>query len=109
MTKDGEPKEGKMMEQTIAGPLCFSGDLLATDRLLPYIEEGDIVVIHDTGAYTYSMHSRYNSRLGPAVYGYDGVSKGDDCEFTVVKAAEKPQDVWRFWDSPSYAEVNEDA
>jgi len=107
MTKDGDPKEGKVMKQDVAGPLCFSGDLLATERLLPCIEDGDIVVVHDTGAYTYSMHSRYNSRLGPAVYGYDGVSEGGNCRFTVVKAAEKPQDVWQFWDSPSYAEVTD--
>ncbi|MCK5126146.1 MAG: diaminopimelate decarboxylase [candidate division Zixibacteria bacterium] len=69
--KDGRLKTG--IDDTpyvIAGPLCFSGDILANHIKLPCIEEGDFVVIRDAGAYTLSMWSRYNSRCMPKVVGY---------------------------------------
>jgi diaminopimelate decarboxylase len=56
----------------LAGPLCFSGDILAKNVPLPKIEEGDYLVIHDTGSYTFSMWSRYNSRQTPRIIGYLG-------------------------------------
>ncbi|MEM1530606.1 MAG: diaminopimelate decarboxylase [Candidatus Bathyarchaeia archaeon] len=46
----------------VAGPLCESGDLLARDRLLPEIQEGDLLAILNAGAYGFSMSSQYNSR-----------------------------------------------
>jgi diaminopimelate decarboxylase len=46
----------------IAGPICESGDLLAKDRLLPEIQEDDLLAILNAGAYGYSMSSQYNSR-----------------------------------------------
>ena len=47
---------------TVAGPLCESGDLLAKDRLLPEVEEGDLLAVLNAGAYGFSMSSQYNSR-----------------------------------------------
>jgi diaminopimelate decarboxylase len=46
----------------IVGPICESGDILAKNRKLPIIEEGDLIVILNVGAYGYSMSSQYNSR-----------------------------------------------
>ncbi len=46
----------------IAGPLCESGDILARNRHLPIIEEGDIIAILDAGAYGSTMASNYNTR-----------------------------------------------
>lgn len=46
----------------VAGPLCESGDLLARDRRLPKISEGDLLAILNAGAYGFSMSSQYNSR-----------------------------------------------
>jgi len=46
----------------VAGPLCESGDLLARDRRLPRIQEGDLLAILNAGAYGYAMSSQYNSR-----------------------------------------------
>jgi len=46
----------------IAGPICESGDLLARDRRLPRIHEGDLLAILNAGAYGFSMSSQYNSR-----------------------------------------------
>jgi len=59
--------EGKAVEKaTIAGPICESGDILAKDRLLPQVEEGDVIAVLDTGAYGFSMSSQYNSHPRPA-------------------------------------------
>jgi diaminopimelate decarboxylase len=46
----------------IAGPICESGDLLAKDRRLPRIEEGDLIAVLNAGAYGFVMSSQYNSR-----------------------------------------------
>ena len=54
------------MPQTITGNICESGDILAKDRMLPEMHEGDIVGILDAGAYGFSMSSSYNTRFMPA-------------------------------------------
>jgi diaminopimelate decarboxylase len=46
----------------IVGPICETGDYLAKDRVLPIVEEGDLIAIYDTGAYGFAMSSQYNSR-----------------------------------------------
>jgi diaminopimelate decarboxylase len=89
----GAPRQGPESPWDIAGPLCFSGDLVARERLLPPIEPGDLVVIHDAGAYTLSLWSRYNSRRAPSVIGFEGPA----AELRVLKKAETEQDVLRFW------------
>ncbi len=55
-----------MAEVTVTGNICESGDIIAKDRLLPEIRQGDMVCILDAGAYGYSMCSNYNSRPRPA-------------------------------------------
>lgn len=47
----------------IVGPICESGDKLGIDRLFPESEEGDVVLIANTGAYGRVMSSSYNMRL----------------------------------------------
>lgn len=51
---------------TIVGNICESGDIIAKNRPMPPLCEGDIIGVMDTGAYGYSMSSNYNSRLKPA-------------------------------------------
>jgi diaminopimelate decarboxylase len=46
----------------VAGPICESGDLLAKDRRLPKVQEGDLLAVLNTGAYGYAMSSQYNTR-----------------------------------------------
>jgi len=46
----------------VAGPICESGDLLARDRRLTKICEGDLLAVLNAGAYGFSMSSQYNSR-----------------------------------------------
>ena len=92
---DGSPKSGPAVPQDIAGPLCFSGDLVARERPLPLAEPGDIVAIHDVGAYTLSMWSRYNSRQAPPVYAHEAA--GAEVRLQLLKPAETVDDVLRFW------------
>lgn len=50
----------------LVGQICESGDILAHDRVLPVCREGDGIIVHDAGAYGFSMASGYNSRPLPA-------------------------------------------
>ncbi|NLX48770.1 MAG: diaminopimelate decarboxylase [Methanospirillum sp.] len=59
---------------TVAGPICESGDILASDRPLPDVGEGDLVAVLDAGAYGFSMSSQYNSRPR----GAEVLVRGDD-------------------------------
>lgn len=73
---DGRAKSGNEQLQDVAGPLCFSGDMAGTGRLLPLIEPGDYVVLHDTGAYYFSNPFYYNALCAPAVYGVEAEGGG---------------------------------
>jgi diaminopimelate decarboxylase len=92
MDSSGRLKEGLSgTPWNLAGPLCFSGDILAKNVMLPEVEEGDYLIIHDTGGYTFSMWSRYNSRFAPRILAYD--KRG----FRVLKERENAGDLLRFW------------
>jgi len=73
-------KNKKVKMYTVAGKACESGDVLIKDVKLPIVEYGDILVIHSTGAYGFSMASNYN-RIGiPAV-----VLLKDGKDYLIVK------------------------
>jgi diaminopimelate decarboxylase len=65
-------RDGKLVHNgnrepvTVVGNICESGDIIARDRELVKVKEGDIIGIMDAGAYGYSMASNYNNRLRPA-------------------------------------------
>ena len=50
----------------VTGSLCENNDKFAIDRMLPRIDEGDLVVIHDTGAHGHAMGFNYNGKLRSA-------------------------------------------
>lgn len=56
---------GEEKKHMITGYICET-DTFASDRMLPEIKEGDILCIHNAGAYGYEMASNYNSRYRPA-------------------------------------------
>ena len=72
---DGSPVPGPLQNSVVGGPLCESGDVftqgeggLVQQRQLPVAQVGDLLVLHDTGAYGASMSSNYNTRpLSPEV------------------------------------------
>jgi diaminopimelate decarboxylase len=49
----------------VAGSLCENNDKFAVQRELPPIAEGDLLVLHDTGAHGHAMGFQYNGRLRP--------------------------------------------
>ncbi|MFW6019256.1 MAG: hypothetical protein ACOCPM_01620 [Bacteroidales bacterium] len=68
--KHGRLKQGVTENPWIvAGPLCFAGDMIAQNISLPPAEEGDYIVVHDSGGYVLAMWSEYNSRQKPRAFG----------------------------------------
>ena len=57
---------GEVEAVDVVGPICENTDKIAINRELPRVKEGDLIVIHNAGAYVYSMSSNYNGRLRPA-------------------------------------------
>jgi diaminopimelate decarboxylase/aspartate kinase len=60
------PDEAAAELVNVVGPICESADVLGHDRLLPPSQEGDVLLIANTGAYGRAMSSNYNLRA-PAV------------------------------------------
>ncbi|MBN1820863.1 MAG: diaminopimelate decarboxylase [Prolixibacteraceae bacterium] len=61
-------KEGQLCNKKydVTGSLCENNDKFAINRLLPETNQGDLVVIHDTGAHGHSMGFNYNGKLRSA-------------------------------------------
>jgi diaminopimelate decarboxylase len=90
--REGKLRTGRDVHAyNLAGPLCFSGDIIAKNVTLPRVEEGDYLVIHDTGSYTFSMWSRYNSRLTPRIAGYR------EDVFEIIRERESQEALQGFW------------
>ena len=71
----------------VVGALCENCDKFAVDRMLPRIDKGDLLVIHDTGAHGHAMGYQYNGRLRSAevLLQTDGSSR-------LIRRAETPDD-----------------
>lgn len=92
LNKDGNHKKSKTLkEYQIAGPLCFANDIVARDVKIPEACEGDYLVIHDTGGYTFGMWSKYVSRMFPKIIGKESN------HYFVIKERETVKDIVRFW------------
>ena len=63
-----EPIDGEEESYEIVGPVCESADFLGKDRRLPTPHEGVGLVVHDAGAYCYTMSSNYNVKMRPPEY-----------------------------------------
>ncbi|CAM5521316.1 diaminopimelate decarboxylase [Streptomyces abikoensis] len=83
----GRPRTGPPVDQDVAGPCCFAGDVVAVARPLPLLEPGDHVALLDTGAYYFSNHFAYNTLPRPGVYGYTFAKEAaDGVRFATVRA-----------------------
>jgi len=61
-----KPKKN-LKKYSVAGKFCESGDILIKDIDLPEVHKGDLLIVHATGAYNYSMSSNYNRYRKPAM------------------------------------------
>lgn len=77
----------------ITGSLCENNDKFAVDRMLPKIDIGDLLVIHDTGAHGFSMGYNYNGKLKSAE-----VLLKEDGSTQLIRRAETPEDYFATFD-----------
>ena len=71
----------------VVGSLCENNDKFAVDRMLPKIDMGDLLVIHDTGAHGHSMGYNYNGKLRSAE-----LLLRQDGSVELIRRAETPDD-----------------
>lgn len=71
----------------VTGSLCENNDKFAIDRMLPKIDIGDFLVIHDTGAHGFSMGYNYNGKLKSAE-----LLLQEDGSVRMIRRAETPED-----------------
>lgn len=82
----------------ITGSLCENNDKFAIDRMLPEIEIGDYLAIHDTGAHGFAMGYNYNGKLKSAE-----LLLKTDGSVQLIRRAETPQDYFATFDCfPEY-------
>ena len=84
MGKENEPCDHKY---DIVGSLCENNDKFAIDRMLPKIDIGDLLLIHDTGAHGFAMGYNYNGKLKSAE-----LLLKEDGSVQLIRRAETPKD-----------------
>jgi len=88
--KEDKPRDCKY---DITGSLCENSDKFAIDRMLPKIDIGDYLFIHDTGAHGYSMGYQYNGKLRSAE-----ILLKKDGTYQLIRRAETPKDYFATFD-----------
>ena len=84
MGKENKPCNCKY---DVTGSLCENNDKFAIDRMLPKIDIGDLLVIHDTGAHGFAMGYNYNGKLKSAE-----ILLKEDGTTEMIRRAETPED-----------------
>ena len=77
----------------VTGSLCENNDKFAVDRMLPKIDIGDYIIIHDTGAHGFSMGYNYNGKLRSAE-----LLLKEDGSVQMIRRAETPDDYFATFD-----------
>lgn len=93
----GKENEPCAYKYDVTGSLCENNDKFAVDRMLPKLEIGDYLVIHDTGAHGFAMGYNYNGKLKSAE-----LLLKEDGSVKMIRRAETPADYFAtlegFWD-----------
>lgn len=90
MGKENQPCTCKY---DVTGSLCENNDKFAIDRMLPKVDMGDLIYIHDTGAHGFAMGYNYNGKLKSAE-----ILLKQDGSFELIRRAETPADYFRTFD-----------
>lgn len=77
----------------VTGSLCENNDKFAIDRMLPKIDIGDLLLIHDAGAHGYAMGYNYNGKLKCAE-----LLLKEDGSVELIRRAETPKDYFATFD-----------
>lgn len=93
--KENQPCDHKY---DITGGLCENNDKFAIDRMLPKIDMGDIIYIHDAGAHGFSMGYNYNGKLRSAE-----VLLKEDGSHKLIRRAETPSDYFATFDFSDFS------
>ena len=97
--KENEPCDHKY---DVTGSLCENNDKFAIDRMLPKIDMGDVLVIHDTGAHGFAIGYNYNGKLKSAE-----VLLCEDGSTKLIRRAETPDDYFATLDGFWNVDLNE--
>ena len=97
--KENEPCDHKY---DVTGSLCENNDKFAIDRMLPKIDMGDVLAIHDTGAHGFAMGYNYNGKLKSAE-----VLLCEDGSTKLIRRAETPDDYFATLDGFWNVDLNE--
>ena len=89
MGKEDQPCDHKY---DITGSLCENNDKFAIDRMLPKIDMGDYLVIHDTGAHGYAMGYNYNGKLKSAE-----ILLKEDGSFEMIRRQRLQETILQHW------------
>ena len=84
----------------VTGGLCENNDKFAVDRMLPKIDIGDIIYIHDAGAHGFSMGYNYNGKLRSAE-----VLLREDGSHKLIRRAEEPKDYFATFDFSEFRDL----
>lgn len=77
----------------VTGSLCENNDKFAIDRMLPQIDMGDFIYIHDTGAHGFAMGYNYNGKLKSAE-----LLLCENGDVKLIRRAETPKDYFATFD-----------
>lgn len=89
----GKEQEECNCKYDVTGSLCENNDKFAIDRMLPKIEIGDYLAIHDTGAHGFAMGYNYNGKLKSAE-----LLLHEDGSVELIRRAETPKDYFATFD-----------
>lgn len=104
-TANGMLKHTPPIQTTIAGPLCFAGDLPGRCVKLPEAMPNDLAVVRDTGAYTLSTWSRHCNRKIPMVIGYS--QKNGRYHFDILHHREQIEDIIEQWNDKASSQTDQ--
>lgn len=93
ITVAGKEEDPCDCKYDVVGSLCENNDKFAIDRMLPKIDIGDYIVIHDTGAHGFSMGYNYNGKLKSAE-----LLLKEDGSVQLIRRAETARDYFATFD-----------